>query len=268
MKTWLAQRGDWVDSQYIRPPVLSLASGIVTGGQVVNLTAPAGTIYRSLNGTDPRLLGGAISPSAAVGNAVTVSSDTKITARVNGSPQWSAQTVGVYVTDAVAASAANLAESEIHYHPAAPTAAEMAAGFTNADDFEFVEIVNTSAQKVSLAGAQFTRGDIGEGIAFSFNDGSIYSLAPGARAVIAKSLAAFTHRYGALPIAGEYNGRLDNDGDTDAALVSLEHSTDLANWITSTVCAEELRPADGSVILQWTLPDAARWFLRVRVTQR
>ena len=31
------------------------------------------------------------------------------------------------------------------YHPAAPTAAEQAAGFTNEDDFEFLELYNRSA---------------------------------------------------------------------------------------------------------------------------
>ena len=77
-----------------------------------------------------------------------------------------------------------------------------------------MEVVNTSAQKVSLAGVQFVQGDIGEGIAFAFNDGSIFSLAPGARAVIAKNRAAFAQRYGVLPVAGEYTGRLDNDGDS------------------------------------------------------
>ena len=367
MKTWLTQRGDWVDGNYIRPPVLTPAGGIVTGDQVVNFTAPAGTIYRTLNGTDPRLLGGAISPGALAGTGVQINADTKITARVQGSPQWSAQTVGVYVTDAVAATAANLAVSEIHYHPAAPTAAEITAGFTNADDFEFVEVVNFSAQKVSLAGVQFTQGDIGEGIAFAFNDGSLYSLAPGARAVIAKNRAAFALRYGALPIAGEFTGRLDNDGDlltlkaaagtviaailyndecpwpaaadgdgysltfaggsqtdpanwrtsiaaggtpgssdsipfaggdilsfaltsqapyswsvgtdltiqfqrvagSDAAIVTLESSADLVTWLPApSACVEELRLPDGRVLMQWTLPDAFRRFLRVRVAQR
>jgi hypothetical protein len=368
MKTWLTQRGDWVDSQYIRPPVLSVPGGIVAPGQVVNLTAPAGTIYRTLDGTDPRLLGGAISGAAAMGNAVTITSDTKISARVQGTPQWSASTVGVYVPDAVPAISDNLTVSEIHYHPAPATAAEIAAGFTNADDFEFVELANLSGQKVSLAGVQFTRGDLGEGIGFVFNDGTLYSLAPEGRVVVVKNRAAFILRYGTgLPIAGEYSGRLNNSGDSltlksaggavitaiaygvdcpwpvaadgdgysltfsggavadpanwrtsiatggtpgssdgvpfssgeildyallsdepvhwssgadmiiqwqrrpgsDAASVTVETSTDLVSWPPApAACVQEIRGPGGEVLLQFSIPDTSRRFLRVRATQR
>jgi len=367
MKTWLTERGDWVDSNYIRPPVLTPAGGIVSSGQVVSLTAPAGTIYRTVEGTDPRLPGGAISPAAAAATGVPITADTKITARVQGSPQWSAPTAGVFVTDAVPATAANLIVSEIHYHPAPPSAAEIAAGFTNEDDFEFVELANLSAQKVSLAGVQFARGDAGEGIGFACNDGTIYSLAGGGRLAVVKNRAAFTLRYGTgLPIAGEYNGRLDNEGDqvtltgaagtviaalayddlcpwpahadgdgysltfsggsqadpanwrtsispggtpggsdrvpftggdllsyallseapvswsrgtdivlqwprrpgSDDAVVMLEHSTDLTHWQPAPGCQEELRPADGRVLVQWTLPAGLRQFVRVRAGTR
>lgn len=214
MKSWLHQRGDWVDSQYVRPPVLTPSGGIVADGQSVTLSAPAGTIHRTLDGTDPRLPGGTIAATAAAGNTVTISADTKITARVYGTPQWSAQTVGVYVPSAVAATAANLVVSEIHYHPADASPAEIAAGFTNADDFEFVEVANISPDKVSLAGVQFVQGDTGQGFGFAFNDGGTWSLAAGARAVVVKNRLAFALRYGAgIPIAGEYLGRLDNDGD-------------------------------------------------------
>lgn len=368
MKSWLHQRGDWVDAQYGLPPVLSPAGGIVPAGQSVTLTAPAGTIYRTLDGTDPRLMGGGIAGTAAVGNTVTISADTKITARVYGTPQWSAQTVGVYVPSAVEATAANLVVSEIHYHPADASAAEIAAGFTNADDFEFVEIANISPDKVSLAGMQFVQGELGQGIGFAFNDGSTYSLAAGARAIVVKNRLAFAQRYGAgIPIAGEYSGRLENGGDlitlkgaggaviaaisygdacpwpvaadgagysltfaggapadaanwrssiapggtpgtsdsvpfaggdllayalgghmpawqtsgawllidlpripgADAATVTLEYSSDLVTWpAVPAGCREELRAPDGSVTTRWTLPQAPRWFFRVRAALR
>ncbi|MBP7948610.1 MAG: CotH kinase family protein [Verrucomicrobiales bacterium] len=239
MKTWLTQRGDWVDSQYTSPPVLTPAGGIIVPtGQTVTLTAPAGTIYRTLNGTDPRPPGGVLPvPTPPVGNSIQITADAKVFARAHVSGTvWSAQTVGVYVTDAVAADATNLVVSEIHYHPTPPTAAEMAAGFANADDFEFVEITNTSAQKVSLAGVQFTRGDTGEGIAFAFNDGDIWSLAPGTRAVVVKNRAAFALRYGTMPVAGEFTGRLDNQGDlvtlkaSDGAGIAAIRYADACPW--------------------------------------
>lgn len=260
MKTWLRQRGDWVDSQYVRPPVLSLPSGIVTTGQSVTLSAPAGTIYRTLDGTDPRLLGGTIATTAAVGNTVTISADTKITARVFGTPQWSAQTVGVYVPSAVVATAANLVVSEIHYHPADPSPAEITAGFTNPDDFEFVEVANISPDKVSLAGVQFVQGDIGQGIGFAFNDGSTWSLAAGARAIVVKNRLAFAQRYPGIPIAGEYRGRLDNDGDlltlkgASGAIIAAISYDDLCPWPAA---------ADGAgyslTFTGGTPADAANW---------
>lgn len=263
MKTWLTQRGDWVDGNYIRPPVLSVTGGIVKTGDVVGLTALSGTIYRTLDGTDPRLPGGAISTSAVIDNAIPVHDDTKITARVNGAPQWSAPTVGVFVTDAVAATDTNLAVSEIHYHPIAPSAVEIAAGFVEPDDFEFVEVVNFSAQKVSLADVQFTRGDIGEGIGFRFNDGGIYSLGGGKRVVVVKNRAAFILRYGAgIPIAGEYSGRLDDSGD----LVTLKAATGtvIASILYGDTCPWPVA-ADGSgYSLTFTAPggdqtDPANW---------
>ncbi len=40
----------------------------------------------------------------------------------------------------------SLVFSEVNYHPLDPTADEIAAGFTDADDFEFVELYNAGAQ--------------------------------------------------------------------------------------------------------------------------
>jgi hypothetical protein len=109
--------------------------------------------------------------------------------------------------------------TELMYHPADPSAAELNAGFGDADDFEFVEFRNTSTtETLNLAGVHFNAG-----ITFDFTDSAITSLAPGEFAVIARNSAALAERYGAgLPIAGEYGGRLDNAGETLAILDSDE----------------------------------------------
>jgi len=60
MKQWIQHRIAWIDSQFASPPVLARSNGAVT------LRAPAGKIYYTLDGTDPRLPGGAISPKASV----------------------------------------------------------------------------------------------------------------------------------------------------------------------------------------------------------
>ncbi len=98
---------------------------------------------------------------------------------------------------------------ELHYHPADPSAAEIDAGFLDADEFEFVEIVNTSATtQVDLSGSAFT-----DGVDFVFPPGTI--LAPNTRLVIVANPAAFEFRYGigTATIAGEYTGQLNNGGE-------------------------------------------------------
>jgi hypothetical protein len=87
--------------------------------------------------------------------------------------------------------------SEILYKPAAPSAAETAAGFTESD-FEFVELTNAGITPLDLTGVRFTKG-----IDFDFAPGT--TLAPGASIVVAANVPAFTARYGqGLPVAGSW----------------------------------------------------------------
>ena len=103
------------------------------------------------------------------------------------------------------AAASNLAISEIMYHPADPDGAEMLAGFTEAENFEFVELMNIGSSPVDLDGARFLRGiDL---------DLPPVQLAPGARTLLVRHRASFEHRYGpGLPIAAEYGDPADPDG--------------------------------------------------------
>ena len=98
--------------------------------------------------------------------------------------------------------------SEILYAPAAPTAAELASIATlNGSEFEFVELTNIGPSPLDISGAQFV-----EGISFTFPDATI--LNPGDHILVVANLAAFTLRHpGGLNIAGEYTGKLDNDGE-------------------------------------------------------
>ncbi|MEO1845276.1 MAG: lamin tail domain-containing protein, partial [Akkermansiaceae bacterium] len=104
------------------------------------------------------------------------------------------------------ASAGNLAISEFMYHPAAPTASEVAAGFTDDDLFEYLELMNIGAAPVDLTGVAFSG-------AFDFLLPSTI-IAPGARVVLARDRSAFLTRHpgsaGAL-LDGEYYGA----GDTN-----------------------------------------------------
>jgi hypothetical protein len=123
---------------------------------------------------------------------------------------WSAVTDATFLLNTVAASSVNLAISEIMYHPANPTAAEVAAGFTDADEFEFLELLNFGSQTIDLQGLYFYGP-----IDFDFSTALTGRLlAPGQRILLVANKAAFEFRYGTgRPIAGEYSGSLNNSGE-------------------------------------------------------
>ncbi|MCP5535810.1 MAG: lamin tail domain-containing protein [Akkermansiaceae bacterium] len=104
---------------------------------------------------------------------------------------------------------ASLVISEVMYHPASPTAAELAAGYDDDDYFEYIEIRNIGTQVIDLANVRLTKG-----VDFDFAGSSVTSLAPGGYVLVVNNLAAFTMRYGAgLPVAGAWSGKLDNGGE-------------------------------------------------------
>ncbi|MGK0185478.1 MAG: hypothetical protein ACI9R3_001256 [Verrucomicrobiales bacterium] len=112
----------------------------------------------------------------------------------------------------------NIAVSEIHYHPSDPTEAEIAAGFTDADQFEFLELINFSGGPIDVSGARFT-----DGIAFEFPSPAA-SVAAGERILLVADEAAFRFRYGdatANLITGSYTGNLRNSGE----MLRLEDKT-------------------------------------------
>jgi hypothetical protein len=119
------------------------------------------------------------------------------------------------------ASSANLAISEIMYHPADPNAQEIAAGFTDSEDFEYVEFVNIGPKNVDLNGL-YLYGAIN----FDFSNSLIgRTLAPGARMLVVSNKSAFDVRYGSgQPVAGSYSGHLNNAGER----IVLYNSADTA----------------------------------------
>lgn len=122
--------------------------------------------------------------------------------------------------------------TEIHYHPADPSAAEVGAGHADADDFEFVEIKNVGPDSIDLGGVRFD-----DGISFVVPAGT--RLAPGELAIIVGNTNAFAARYGAGPrVLGQYTGRLNNDGETlqlqDAAGENVLKFTYNDRWYPAT----------------------------------
>ncbi len=196
------------------------AGGPVPRGSTATIAAAAGTIYYTVDGSDPRLPGGAVGPGAIAfaGGTVNLPRTTTLTARVLQNGVWSAAARARFQTG-VPAAAGNLAVTEINYNPAPGP---------EADDeqlFEFVELRNVGNQEIDLAGVRFT-----EGIAFDFTGSAIASLAPGEYVVIVKDPKAFAARFGTgVPVAGAYDGSLSNGGETitvvDATGATIESFT-------------------------------------------
>ena len=92
--------------------------------------------------------------------------------------------------------------SEIMYHPV--DAHEAPA---DGDEYEFVELHNTTAFPVDLSGAYFSKG-----IRFKFSKGTVVKAT--ARVLVVKNLVSFTKRYSpSLPVVGVYDGSLSNNGE-------------------------------------------------------
>ena len=119
--------------------------------------------------------------------------------------------------------------TEVHYDPAAPSAAESVAGFADANDFEFIEIKNIGPVAIDLSGVRFD-----DGISLVFPAGTV--LAAGELAVVVSHANAFAARYGPVAtVLGQYAGRLSNEGE-----------------------AVQLQDATGENILKFTYND--RWY--------
>lgn len=182
------------------PPVMNQRGGDVAAGFQLTLTAPQGIIHYTTDGTDPRTSG----TRRTYTGPLTLQDLTTIRARVLNGQEWSALNEARFVVGTP-----TLGVSELHYHPADVSPAELAAGFTNADDFEFIELVNTGRTVFDLRGARFT-----SGIDFQFDDSIGSQLPVGAYLLLVRSRAAFQLRYGpGRPIAGEYTGRFNNSGE-------------------------------------------------------
>ena len=224
---FLTNRLLWMDTQFDPPPSISLPAGSVPSGSALALsTSSAYPIYYTLDGSDP-----AQNPAATVyDSALTLNQSTWIKARTRRpNLQWGALRTARYLVDQTPL----LVISEIHYRPAIPSPAETAAGYQR-NDFEFLEITNPGDASITLDQATFT-----QGLSFTFGE---TTLAPGASLILVKNLAAFEARYGDLSeitIAGEYQGNLDNDGETltledqdRRILLSLTYN-DAAPWPSS-----------------------------------
>ena len=210
MAGYFPQRSEAVLQQFrneklypaVTAPVFSRHSGPVASGDLLGMGSPAGRIYYTLNGEDPRLLGGGISGSAvAYESPIRLPGRCVVKARAWVTNTWSA----LQETAFSSLDPFPIRVTEIHYRPS-PEPPE--SGFFQ-DDSEFVELGNLGSTPFDLRGFAFSHG-----IQFQFGEGALRTVAPGGFVLVVKRRAAFEARYGAgLPIAGEYLGSLVNGGE-------------------------------------------------------
>ena len=214
--TYFPQRTNIVLQQYrdaglypsIDVPSFNQQGGQVAPGFELTITAPGSTIYYTLDGSDPR------DPAAVVySGPITLAENTLVKSRAQSGAEWSALNEAQFITHQPA-NAANFAITELNYHPYDRTADEIAAGFLDDDDFEFVELKNIGPTSIDLFGVRFI-----DGIDFDFTGGPITRLDPGQFVLIVSNTTAFAYRYGSLAdVAGQYTGRLGNGGERIALL--------------------------------------------------
>ena len=162
-----------------------------------------------------------------VTEGVALSGDSVVRARALSGGAWSALEEEVLRSTDPQSS---LVVSEIMYHPAEPSAAEIAAGFDDDNDFEFLEIRNVGLAGLLLDGMRFTRG---------VDTALTGTLSPGSYGIIVANRDAFEFRYGAgLPVIAEWQAgdRLDNGGEQI-----------------------RLRSSDGTVVREFAYGDDAPW---------
>jgi hypothetical protein len=227
----------WTSS--VSAPVLTPSSGAILPEQTIRLSKKTlftgGTLYYTMDGTDPRLPGGDLNAHAAEGPAsFSIDRSTTVKARLFSGGKWGPLSEAHFRFGRPPKSG-ELIFSEIMYHPLDGEA-------------EFLELANVSQDPLNLSGLTFS-----DGIAFTFTEDSL--LQPGAHVVLTNDRAAFTARYGgALSLAGEFQDgtRLSNGGET---LTLIDEEGNLVAEVTYDDSAPWPEAADGegySLVAQGT----------------
>ncbi|HWB02891.1 MAG TPA: lamin tail domain-containing protein [Verrucomicrobiales bacterium] len=201
--TGVADEQAWYDYTL---PTSNFVAGVNTIAVEIHQASAGSTDIR----LDMFLRGETSSGGSNVSDPLFFSQPTLLSARSfsTGTGEWSALNQAFFSIDSVPASAANLVISEFSYRPLEPTSPAEIAVSANRDEYEFIELMNISAQAIDLTGVGFTAG-----ITFNFPDNTL--VAAGGKIVVAKNLSAFNARYpGSTNVVGPYAlGNLANDGE-------------------------------------------------------
>jgi hypothetical protein len=208
ISSWINGRRRWVTNSFQRAgflassnaPVFNRHGGAVPAGFSLAMTNLAGTIYFTLDGTDPRVpFASTPAPGAQTYTApLTLGASIRVLARSLAGTNWSALSDARFT---VSEAGPTVRISELTYNP------------PGGDAFEFIELLNTGGLAADLSDHSFT------GVTFRFPK-PFPPLAAGARLVLASDAnpAAFGVRYPAVTVAGWYGGGLNNGGERIALL--------------------------------------------------
>ncbi|MGB8491945.1 MAG: CotH kinase family protein [Bacteroidales bacterium] len=196
----------------IDAPVITNAAGPVSGSESL-ITPPvsvsienpgnSGTIYFTLDGTDPRDPGGSVSRGVrfSLGRvSLLLEGPAVIKARVLAEGYWSPLREVNFIS--TRSDYTGLRVTELHYHPA-----EVISGQDTIDgkDLEFIEFKNTGSNAINLSGLML---DSAVYYVFPLNR----LLAPREFYVLASKPSKFYDQYG-LVASGNFKGNFSNDGE-------------------------------------------------------
>jgi hypothetical protein len=185
----------------LNPPVFNTSSGDVSSGfqfEMSNPNSQAGTIYYTLNGSDPREVGGAIAGEALDGGdeeRIGINGTVTINARINEGEAWSALNRVTLINEQ---NLGPIKITEIMYRSSDYLGMD-------GDEFEFVEIKNAGTERLNLSRVSFS-----EGIEYTFREGVL--LEGQQFLILAKNREFFQMKYGIQPY-DQYGGNLDNKGE-------------------------------------------------------
>ncbi|MBP7508280.1 MAG: CotH kinase family protein [Prolixibacteraceae bacterium] len=160
-------------------------------------------IYYTLDGSDPRMIGGNLNSSARRienGGSIQVDGTTVVKSRVLLGNTWSALSEVAFSNDNEDYSKFKV--TEINYHPS-----DSIIGSDTIDDksFEFIEFKNTGDKPIDLSGMKFS-----SSVEYQFEDN--FFLAPRQFYVVASKPKWFYERYGMVP-SGNYKNNFNNAGE-------------------------------------------------------
>lgn len=90
LKQWIRQRIEWMDQEFLFPPTFSRRGGAANAGAKLELRARQGKVYYTLDGSDPRAPGGAISPAAKLyRSSIVLQTTATVVCRAMDDSRWS-----------------------------------------------------------------------------------------------------------------------------------------------------------------------------------